>query len=135
MIASTPLEPGEKLSTVDKPANDLGKAGMEAYPYRQVVRKLMYIVVCTKSDIYQVVIELGILNAYLGLKHWESAMRVLRYLSRIIGVGLMYKRGSSKDLWGHVVASHMSCPDVGKGRAAYVFMSDGAPISWASRRY
>ena len=31
-------------------------------------------------------------------------------------------------------ASHTSCPDTGKGRAAYVFMSAGAPISWASKR-
>ena len=32
--ASTPLEPGVKLSVVDSPGDDLGKAKMEAYPYR-----------------------------------------------------------------------------------------------------
>ena len=33
-----------------------------------------------------------------------------------------------------VDASHTSCPDSNKGRAACVFMSGGAPISWASKR-
>ena len=49
-------------------------------------------------------------------------------------MGLLYKRGVSKDLWGYVDSSHTSCPDTGKGRAAYVFMSGGAPVSWASKR-
>ena len=61
-------------------------------------------------------------------------MRVLRYLSGTAGVGLLFRRGASKDLWGYVDASHTSCPDTGKGRAAYVFMSGGAPVSWASKR-
>ena len=31
-------------------------------------------------------------------------------------------------------ASHTSCPHTRKGRAAYVFMSGDAPVSWASKR-
>ena len=132
--ASTPLEPGAKLSVVDSPGDDPGKARMESYPYRQVVGKLMYLAVCTRPDISQAVSELSRFNANPGLKHWESAMRVLRYLSGTAGVGLLFKKGASKDLWGYVDASHTSCPDSGKGRAAYVFMSGGAPVSWASKR-
>ena len=61
-------------------------------------------------------------------------MRVLRYLYGTAAVGLLFKRGASKDLWGYVDASHTSCPDTGKGRAAYVFISRGAPVSWVSKR-
>ena len=131
---STPLEPGAKLSVVDSPVDELGKAAMEAYPYRQVVGKLMYLAICTRPDISQAVSELSRFNSNPGLKHWESALRVLRYLSGSAGLGLLYKRGESKDLWGYVDASHTSCPDTGKGRTAYVFMSGGAPVSWASKR-
>ena len=106
--ASTPLEPGVKLSVVDSPGDDLGKAEMEHYPYRQVVGKLMYLAVCTRPDISQAVSELGRFNSNPGLKHWESAVRVLRYLSGTTGVGLLFKRGASKDLWGFVDASHTS---------------------------
>ena len=132
--ASTPLESGVKLSVVDSPEDDEGRAQMEAYPYRQVVGKLMYLAVCTRPDISQAVSELSRFNANPGVKHWESAVRVMRYLSGTAGMGLLYKRGASKDLWGYVDASHTSCPDTGKGRAAYVFMSAGAPVSWASKR-
>ena len=61
-------------------------------------------------------------------------MRVLRYLKGTENVGLLYKKGASKAIWGYVDASHTSCPDCNKGRVAYVFMSGGAPISWASKR-
>ena len=61
-------------------------------------------------------------------------MRVLRYLKGTTSEGLLYRRGVSTDIWGYVDASHTSCPDSNKGRAAYVFMSAGAPISWASKR-
>ena len=67
--ASTPLEPGVKLSVKDSPGDDLGKARMEAYPYRQVVGKLMYLAVCTRPDICQVVSELSRFNSNPGLKH------------------------------------------------------------------
>ena len=45
--ASTPLEPGVKLTLKDSPVDDIGKARMEQFPYRQVVGKLMYLAVCT----------------------------------------------------------------------------------------
>ena len=101
---------------------------MEAYPYRQVVGKLMYLAVCTRLDICHAISELSRFNANPGLKHWESAMRVLKYLSGIVGMSLMYKCGASRDMRGYVDASHTSCPDTGKGRAAYMFMSAGAPV-------
>ena len=132
--ASTPLEPGVKLTLRDSPGDDLGKARMEEYPYRQVVGKLMYLAICTRPDICQAVSELSRFNSNPGLTHWESAIRVLRYLKGTAGVGLLFKKGESKDIWGYVDASHTSCPDSNKGRAAYVFMSGGAPVSWASKR-
>ena len=87
-----------------------------------------------RPDISQAVSELSRFNSNPGIKHWESAMRVLRYLCGTAAVGLLFKRGASKDLWGYVDASHTSCSDTRKGRAAYVFISGGAPVSWASNR-
>ena len=122
----------------DSPVDDPGKARMEQYPYRQVVGKLMHLAVCTSPGICQAVSELSRFNNNPGKKHWEGAMRVLRYCrwchEGTADVGLLYKKGESKDIWGYVDASHTSCPDSNKGRAAYVFMSGGAPVSWASKR-
>ena len=78
--------------------------------------------------------ELSRFNNYPGKRHWEGAQRVLRYLKGTAGVGLLHRHGESKDIWGYVDASHTSCPDSNKGRAAYIFMSGGGPVSWASKR-
>ena len=123
-----------KLSVVDSPEDDEGRAQMELYPYRQMIGKLMYLAICTRPDISQAVSELSRFNANPGVKHWESVVRVMRYLSGTAGMGLLYKKGASKDSWGYVDSLHTSCPDTGKKRAAYVFMSARAPVSWASKR-
>ena len=130
---STPLEPSVKLTVKDSPVDDVGKSRMEQLPYRQVVGKLMHLAVCTRPDICQAVSELSCFNNNPGKKQWESAQRVLRYLKGTAGVGLLYRKGESRDIWGYVDASHTGCPDNNKGRAAYVFMSGGAPLSWASK--
>ena len=59
---------------------------------------------------------------------------MLRYLKGTTRVGLMYKGGESADLWGYMDVSHASCPDTGKGRAGYVFISAGNAVSWSSKR-
>ena len=109
--ANTPLEPIVKLTVKDSIVDDPGKARMEQYPYRQVVGKLMYLAVCTRPYICRAMSELSRFNNNPGKKHWESSMRVLRYLKGTAGVVLMYRKGESKDIWGYVDASHMSCPD------------------------
>ena len=75
--ASTPLEPSVKLTLKDSPVDDIGKARMEQFPYRQVVRKLMYLAVCTRPDICQAVNELSRFNNNPGKPHWEGAQRAL----------------------------------------------------------
>ena len=132
--ANTPLEPNVKMSEEDCPSSDVEKEEMAQLPYRSVVGSLMYLSVCTRPDICQAVSELSRFNNNPGKVHWESAKRVLRYLKGSSGVGLLYKGGVSADLWGYVDASHASCPDIGKGRAGYVFISAGAAVSWSSKR-
>ena len=132
--ASTPLKPNVKFTLKDSPVDDNAKARMNQFPYRQVVGKLMYLAVCTRPDICQAVNELSRFNNNPGKTHWEGAQRVLRYLKGTAGVGLLYRHGESSDIWGYVDASHTSCRDSNKGRAAYIFMSGGGPVSWASKR-
>ena len=132
--ANTPLEPNVKMSEEDCPSSDLEKEEMAEFPYRSVVGSLMYLAVCTRPDICQAVSELSRFNNNPGRVHWEGAKRVLRYLKGSAGVGLLYTGGESADLWGYVDASHASCPDTGKGRAGYVFISAGAAVSWSSKR-
>ena len=49
---------------------------------------------CTRPDLAAAVSELSKFNQNPGVTHWEGVKRVLRYLSGIVGEGLMYKRGA-----------------------------------------
>ena len=73
-VASIPARARSEVVAGDSREDDLGKARMEAYPYRQVVGKLMYLAVCTRPDIRQSVSEHSRFNSNLGLKHWEKAL-------------------------------------------------------------
>ena len=65
-------------------------------------------------------------NANPAEVHWDSDVRVLRYLRGITRVGMLYP--------GYCDASHATCPNTGKDRIGYVSLSAGAAIAWGSKR-
>ena len=131
--ASTPLPPGCKLSSLDSPESAADKAKMVVIPYRSAVGSLMYLATCTRPDIAAAVSTLSRYNANPGMAHWEGVQHVLRYLKGTSGEGICYRRGEPTTLWGYCDASHLTCPDTGRSRGGYVFLSAGGAISWQSK--
>ena len=101
--------------------------------YRSAIGSLMYLAVCTRPDIAAAVSSLSRFNANPGRAHWEGIQHVLRYLQGTSGEGLCYKKGESTQLWGYCDASYLTCPDPGRCRWGFVFLSAGAAISWQSK--
>ena len=56
-----------------------------------------------------------------------------KYKARVVAKGLCYKRRVSTKLWGYCDASHLTCPDTGRSRADFVFLSARGAISWQSK--
>ena len=86
----TPMDEGQKLSARMSPDAPEGKQKMAKYPYRELVRKLLYLAVATRPDLAYVV---GVLCRFVdnpGMDHWNAAKRVLRYLKGTIHVRLVY---------------------------------------------
>ena len=106
---------------------------MGSIPYRSAIGSLLYLAVCTRPDIAAAVSSLSRFNANPGRAHWEGVQHVLRYLQGTSGEGLCYRKGVSTQLWGYCDASHLTCPDIGRSRAGYVFLSAGGAISWQSK--
>ena len=131
--ASTPLDPGLKLSMVDAPKTVEEIQKMEKYPYKQALGSLLYISGGSRPDIAAAVNSLCRFSSNPGLKHWEGVLRIMRYLKGTLGEGILYRRGVCSDFMGYVDASHHTCPDTMRGRAGYVFMSAGGAISWQSK--
>ena len=130
--ASTPLDPGVKLSMADAPSTVEEIHKVSVYPYKQAIGSLLYLSGGTRPDLAEAVSSFCRFAQNLGLKHWEGVLRVLRYLRGTVGEGILYRRGVDTDIWGYVGAGHNSCPDTMSGRAGY-FMSATGAIRWQSK--
>lgn len=62
---------------------------MAKVPYASVVGRLMYAMVCSRSDLAQAVSVVSRYMARPGKDHWQAVKRVFRYLKSTIDVGLI----------------------------------------------
>ena len=72
--------------------------------YASVVGSLMYTMVCTRSDLSQVV---SMVSKYMhdpGRSHWETVKWILRYIKDIISIDLVFEKDSTgkKECIGYV---------------------------------
>jgi len=87
---STPMDHNAKLQICED-------SDQEAFPYRELFGKLMYLAVCTRPDISFAVSYLCQFNTCFNSTHWTAAKRVLRYLKGTSDLDLVFK-GSEKPL-------------------------------------
>jgi hypothetical protein len=136
----TPLDrDGPPLRTIDCPISDIEKSDMATVPYREAVGSLMHLMVCTRPDL---ACAIGILSRYLhnpGRAHWLAVQRVLRYLKRTRSFGLCYRKSDSPvstigDLHGYCDSDWAGDRDLYLSTSGWVFIMNGAAISWQSKR-
>ena len=71
----------------------------------------------------------------LTKQHWNGVKHILRYLKGIEDLGLFYKAGDDSNIKGHVDAYYLFDPHKGKSQTYYVFLRQGATISWKSTKH
>ena len=117
---STPMEPGKNLSKyVDGDRVDASK-------YRSLIGSLRYLT-NTKPDL---MLSVGITSRYMEeptYTHWKALKRILRYVRRIVSLGLMYTRTDDYRLVRYLDSDW--CGDVDDGKARMDMYS-----SWGARR-
>ena len=87
----TPMAKGETLCNDLCPKTPEQKERMKKVPYANVVRSLMYAMLCTRPDISYAV---GMVNRYQsnpGEAHWKAVKRILRYLKGMVDYRLCYQ--------------------------------------------
>jgi hypothetical protein len=65
--------------------------------------------------------------------HWEILQRIFSYLKRTSNKDLIYKR-SAESLIGYTDADWAGDRDTRKSTNSYIFLMQGAPISWRLKR-
>jgi hypothetical protein len=112
--ASTPMEPGTKLSKFD------GGERVEAGKYRSLVGSLRYLT-CTRPDIS---LSVGIVSRFMEepvYTHWKALKRVLRYIQGIVSLGMFYSNSDKYKLVGYSDSDWCGDIDDRKSTSLYVF--------------
>ncbi|CAI7924715.1 unnamed protein product, partial [Closterium sp. NIES-54] len=128
---STPLPTGHSLSA---PPSD--ESVEPSGPYLELVGCLMYLMTCTRPDLAY---PLSLLARYVApgrhrKVYWDAAKRVLRYLSKTSGMGLVLGGRARVVLTGHADASWVDDLATQRSSQGYTFSLGSGFVSWRSTR-
>lgn len=107
---------------------------MRKIPYASAVGSLMYVMVCTRTDLAFIT---GMLRRYLsnpGIDHQKAVKRVMRYLLKTHNLMLVYRRGNQPEINGYCDSDYAGCLDSRRSTFGYVFLFAEGTISWRSAK-
>ncbi|XP_057733860.1 uncharacterized mitochondrial protein AtMg00240-like [Arachis stenosperma] len=124
---STPMEYTIKLTkSTGTPLNSVSE-------YRRLVERLLYLT-NTRPDIGYAV---GRLSQFLECatdKHFEAAIRVLKYLKNEPVLGLMFSSQTDLEPTGFSDSNWGTCSDTRRSISSYCFFIGTAIVSWKSKK-
>lgn len=94
-MVSTPLATQFKLSYKQCPSTDKEKENMARISYMSTVGSLMYVMICTRSDITHVIGVISRFLSYLGKEHWNVIKWIIRYMCVTSNMRLSFGSGES----------------------------------------
>ena len=126
--ARTPMEKGLKLMPTKSDE-------LKPYPYRELLGRLMYLMLSFRPDLCYAVGYLGRFQQNPSEEHWVALKRVVRYLQHTSQMKLQYlKEENAQKLVGYVDADWGSNIEDRKSTTGYVFYVYGCPVSWCSKK-
>jgi Reverse transcriptase (RNA-dependent DNA polymerase) len=106
--------------------------------YQELTGSLNHLAITSRPDITFAVSRLCQFNSNPTVTHFKAGKRVLRYVIHMRHYSLKYGVGSSKDhelkLIGYADADYGSNLIDRKSTTGYIFVFNGGPISWSSRK-
>ncbi|CAM8953744.1 unnamed protein product [Rhodiola kirilowii] len=129
-----PLGRHLKLFKSDCPQTDFEKQKMSKVLYDVDVGSIMYAMLCTRPDFSFGVSVLSIFMSNPGDKHWTAMKYMLKYISGIKNLRLIYGSHAPKtELYGYVDSDYASNKDNRKSTTGWFFTWAGNCISWTSK--
>lgn len=125
---SIPADPHVKLQKTEAvPVKNL--------PYREAVGSLIHLATVSRPDImYAVSMVSQFLHCYND-SHWNAVKKILKYLAGTIEFGLCYQsKPQTTDLIGYSDADYANDLTSRRSMTGYVFMKNGAAVTWSSQR-
>jgi len=104
---------------------------VEKHQYLAAVGALLHLATNTRPDISFAVSVLACHNQRPTIRHWQGVKHLLRYLRGTEDLGLHFKRGPS-EIVGFADSGFKTDRASGKSQTGWIFMKNGASISWRS---
>lgn len=125
---SVPADPHVKLHKED------GEAEKDI-PYREAVGSLIHLAIVSRPDImFAVSLVSRFLNCY-NQTHWSAVKRIFKYLKDTKDYGLCYSQTpQNSEVTGFCDADYANDQDTRRSVTGYVFIKNGAAVTWSSQR-
>jgi hypothetical protein len=125
----TPMATGQRLEPFDGIATEASK-----YEFAAQLGSIMYAMVITRPDIAFAVSSLAQHTTNPGPEHWNALKRIFFYLRSTIEYCITFGGESNDKLAGYTDASFAEDSATRRSTGAYIFILNGGPISWISKR-
>ncbi|KAK2380773.1 putative mitochondrial protein [Trifolium repens] len=123
----TPMDPNVKLLP------DQGEPYSDPSRYRRLVGKLNYLTL-TRPDIsFPVSVVSQFLNSPCD-SHWNAVVRILKYIKRAPGKGLVFTDNGHTNIVGYSDADWAGDPNDRRSTSGYCIFIGGNLISWKSKK-
>ncbi|XP_042056533.1 uncharacterized protein LOC121801150 [Salvia splendens] len=113
--------------------DDSGEVLEDKAKYRRLVGKLIYLTV-TRPDISFVV---GLVSRFLDKPkqvHWDAAIRILQYVKKSPGNGLLFKKNVHLKIEGYSDADYAGSKPNRKSTSGYCTYLGGNPVTWRTKK-
>src|SRR3954464_9894575 len=94
----------------------------------------MYVMLCTRPDIAYVVSLTSRYQSDPGVDHWTTVKNILKSLRRTKDMVLPYGGDKQLVVNGYTDSCWNTDPDDSKSQSGYVFILNGAAVSWRSAK-
>lgn len=103
-------------------------------PYQEAIGCLLYLSQGTRPDITYIVNTLSRYNNKPTTQHWVAIKRILRYLKGTINMKLTYTANGTDNIIGYCDADWARDTEDRRSCTGYIFLFQGAAISWSSKK-
>nr|XP_016486015.1 PREDICTED: uncharacterized mitochondrial protein AtMg00810-like [Nicotiana tabacum] len=138
-LVSTPMELYQKLSTIEydlsfrKGNATADEVLRDPGVYQRLVGKLLYLIM-TRPDIAFVVQVLSQFMHCPRISHMEAASRVVRYIKKAPGLGLLMPAKDTKNLTAYCDSDWEACVETRRSVTGYLVKFGNALVSWKSKK-
>lgn len=102
--------------------------------YLTAVGAFTYLATHTRPDIAFATSILARHSQNPTLRHWNGVKHLLRYLRGTADLGLYYHKTDHPEIQGFADSGFRTDLNAGKSQTGYIFLKNGAPISWKSTK-